>query len=268
MDRRAAKNPVLGKLSSQPGRQPGLFGGDALAASASRRLIQLRDRNVAYRFTRRPRRTLGITVDAEGLSVAAPMRAPLRDIESFLRDKERWILSKLDEWALVPKPRVLRGASGETLPLFGAPVVLDVRHGGRAVQRHSDRLVVCAPAPVRVLETLVGWLKTRALESLVPRVDHFAARLGVPAPCVGLSSARSQWGVCVEGGPIRLNWRLVHLDPELTDYVVAHETAHLIEMNHSQRFWNLVATLYPDWRSARERLELAGASLPVIQGGR
>jgi predicted metal-dependent hydrolase len=259
---------VLSKLSTQPGSQLGLFDGDVIAAGEPRKLIQLRDRKVAYRFTRRRRRTLGITVDAEGLSVAAPMRAPWRDIESFLRDKERWILAKLDEWAQVPRPRVLRGASGESLPLFGTSVVLDVRHGGRAVRRDSNRLVVCAPAPVRVLETLVGWLKTRALESLVPRIEHFSARLGVPAPCVGLSSARGQWGVCVEGGPIRLNWRLVHLDPALTDYVVAHEVAHLVEMNHSKRFWSLVGTLYPDWRAARERLELAGASLPVIQGTR
>ena len=102
---------------------------------------------------------------------------------------------------------------------------------------------------------------------MVPRIDHFSARLGVPAPRVGLSSARRRWGACVKGGPIRLNWRLVHLEPALADYVVAHEVAHLVEMNHSRRFWNLVTGLYPDWREARERLKLASASLPVIQGG-
>lgn len=264
MDRRAAENPVFSKLTAQLS----LFDGDGASVGVPRRVIQLGNRQVLYRFSRRRRRTLGITVDAEGLSVAAPLRAPWRDIESFLRDKERWILAKLDEWAHVPRPRVLRGASGESLPLFGKPVFLEVRQGGRAVKRDSDRLVVCVPAPVRVLETLVGWLKTKALESLAPRIEHFSARLGVPLPCVGLSSARNQWGVCVEGGKIRLNWRLVHLEPTLADYVVAHEVAHLVEMNHSKRFWHLVAALYPEWRAARERLELAGASLPVIRGGR
>jgi hypothetical protein len=72
----------------------------------------------------------------------------------------------------------------------------------------------------------------------------------------------------VEGGTIRLNWRLVHLPPELGDYVVAHEVAHLVEMNHSKRFWGLVSGLYPAWREARERLELAGASIPIIKGTR
>jgi predicted metal-dependent hydrolase len=74
--------------------------------------------------------------------------------------------------------------------------------------------------------------------------------------------------VCGADGAIRLSWRLVHLPPELADYVVAHEVAHLVELNHSRRFWALVSDLYPDWRAARERLELAGASLPVMKGRR
>jgi predicted metal-dependent hydrolase len=232
------------------------------------RLISLGGRAVEYRFARRRRRTLGISVDATGLAVAAPMRAPFRDIESFLRDKERWILSKIEEWSRVPRPAELRVESGESLPLLGSALTLEVREGGRAVRREDDRLVVWAPGPLRVVETLVGWLKTRALETLVPRVEHFAARLGLPAPDVALSSARGQWGVCMEGGLIRLNWRLVHLAPALADYVAAHEVAHLVEMNHSKRFWNLVTRLYPAWREVRDELELAGASIPIIRGAR
>jgi predicted metal-dependent hydrolase len=232
------------------------------------RSIHLGGRALQYRFARRRRRTLGITVDASGLAVAAPMRAPFRDIESFLRDKERWILQKLDEWAGVPRPRILRVASGEKLPLFGSTLTLQVCEGGRAVRREDDRLLVFAPGPLRVAETLTGWLKTLALETLAPRVQHYACRLGVPAPEVALSSARSQWGVCVEGGLIRINWRLVHLAPGLGDYVAAHEAAHLVEMNHSRGFWNLVAKLYPAWREAREQLELAGAAIPIIGGAR
>ena len=232
------------------------------------RLIFLGGRTLEYRFARRRRRTLGISVDASGLAVSAPMRAPLRDIESFLRDKERWILSKLAEWAHVPRAPLLQVESGEALPLFGNTLTLEVREGGRSVRIEGDSVVVCAPTPVRAVETLVGWLKTKALETLVPRVELYAARLGLQAPDVALSSARSQWGVCMEGALIRLNWRLVHLDPALGDYVAAHEVAHLVEMNHSSRFWDIVARLYPAWREAREQLELAGASIPVIKGAR
>ena len=229
-------------------------------------LIRLAGRWIEYRFVRRRRRTIGITVDANGLAVSAPMRAPWRDIEAFLHQKERWIVQKLDEWARLPRPAILRGRSGELLPLFGDPVTLEVSTGRRAVQRHSQRLLVSAPSPQRVPKVLTGWLKTQALEALAPRAAHFASRLQVEPSCVGLSNARTQWGVCTEDRAIRLSWRLVHLEPRLADYVVAHEVAHLVELNHSKRFWTLLAKLYPDWRRARHQLELVGASLPIIQG--
>lgn len=225
-------------------------------AAKSAYLIRLAGREVEYRFVRRRRRTLGITVDADGLKVSAPLCAPWRDIEGFVREKEHWILAKLDEWSVAPKPVRLRGESGERLPFFGETVELHVRPG--PVRREGATLGVSN------INSLVRWLKAAALEALTPRAAHFAALLGQPAPRVALSSARTQWGVCTEGGAIRLSWRLVHIEPALADYVVAHETAHLVELNHSRRFWTLVARLYPGWQDARERLELAGAALPIF----
>jgi predicted metal-dependent hydrolase len=209
--------------------------------------MRLGGREVEYRFARRRRRTLGITVDAEGLRISAPLRAPWRDIEGFVREKERWILAKLDEWAQVPRPAVLHGAAGERLPLFGEMVELQTSMG---------------------VKGLLKWLKAAALQALTPRAAHYAALLGRPAPRVAVSNARTQWGVCTEGGSIRLSWRLAHVEPALADYVVAHECAHLVELNHSRRFWALVERLYPGWREARERLELAGAALPILKGTR
>ena len=211
----------------------------------SARLIRLGEREVEYRFVRRRRRTLGITVDADGLKVSAPLRAPWRDIEEFVREKERWILAKLDEWARVPRRPVLRGARGELVPLFGDLVELE---------RDFDSA-----------EKLVRWLKGLALDALQPRIRHYAALLGRPEPRLAISSARTQWGVCTEDGTIRLSWRLVHVEPALADYVVAHESAHLVELNHSRRFYEVLDSLYPGWPQARERLELAGAALPIIQ---
>jgi predicted metal-dependent hydrolase len=211
----------------------------------SAQLIRLGGREVEYRFVRRRRRTLGITVDADGLKVSAPLRAPWRDIEEFVREKERWILAKLDEWARVPQRAVVRGARGERIPLFGAPLELE--------RDFADP------------RELVRWLKARALEALAPRVGHYAALLGRPAPSLALSDARTQWGVCTEDGTVRLSWRLVHVEPALADYVVAHEIAHLVELNHSPRFYEVLESLYPGWLEARERLELAGAALPIFK---
>jgi len=255
MDRRAAEDALSGQLS--------LFGN---AVPDGSRLLRLGERVVAYRFVRTRRRTIGIAVDASGLSVSAPRHAPWREIEAFVREKQRWILARLEEWAGVPRPSVIRGSSGETLPLFGAPHTLVVLAGPRDIAREDARIVLCAPSPRDVLALLVAWLRQQALAALLPRTVNYAARLGLAAPPVALSRARTQWGVCTARGAIRLNWRLVHLEPALADYVVAHEVAHLVELNHSKRFWNLLERLYPDWRGARERLELSGAALPHFWG--
>lgn len=249
MDRRATKRPLSRPLT--------LF---------DSRFVRLGGRFVEYRFERSARRTVRVTVDGTGLSVAAPLRAPLGTVEAFLRDKERWVLRKLDEWARVPRPARVRIETGGRLAVWGETLALEVRESGRAsVQRTGDRLVVAAAGPRRAARVLQRWLKAEALARLAPRAAHFAAALERPAPRVALSGARGQWGVCVEGGRIRLNWRLVHLAPALADYVVAHEVAHLVEMNHSKRFWAVVSSLYPAWREARERLELAGASIPILE---
>ena len=224
-------------------------------------------RAVEYRFRRRRRRTIGLRISEHGLTVAAPLRAPWREIEGFLRAKAAWILEKLDERAALGPPVTIFGESGEMLPLHGRPVALAVARGGRGVALEGEQLRISLPAPEKrgsVRALLLGWLKARALEGLAPRVAHYAARVSLPPPPFSLSSARTQWGACTARGRIRLAWRLVHLDAALVDYVVAHEVAHLVELNHSARFWALVEWLYPHWREARERIERDAATLPRI----
>jgi len=237
---------------------------------AARRVVDLGGRLVEYRFARARRRTVGITVDATGLSVRAPQWAAWREIEAFLADKQRWILARLDEWASRPRPTPVHGMSGEALPVFGEPVVLEVAPGRPGVRCDGARLVVCTPTPAachRVIALVVVWFRAQALAALAPRTAAFAARLGHGAPAVTISNAERRWGLCtVQGtiGTIRYSWRLAHLAPPLADYVVAHEVAHLVEMNHSKRFWRVVESLYPDWRAARTRLEREGAALPLL----
>jgi predicted metal-dependent hydrolase len=252
--------------AAQPG-QLNLFDDPPHAADAPLRRALLHGRPVEYRFQRRRRRTIGLRVNGDGLTVAAPLRAPWREIEGFLREKAGWILEKLDERAALGSPVTIFGETGEVLPLHGRPVTLVVAKGDRAVLHAGDELRVSLPAPHNrgaVRELTLRWLKARALELLAPRVAHYAARVSLTPPPLSLSSARTQWGVCTARGRIRLAWRLVHLDPALADYVVAHEVAHLVELNHSQRFWALVEWLYPYWREARERIERDAATLPRI----
>ncbi len=246
-----------------------LFGADAEPAGPrdAFRLIQLGSRLVQFRFTRSRRRTISITIDAEGLAIAAPHHAPWVEIEKFLREKTVWILKKLDDWARGGRPVRIFGAHGESLIVSGRTLTLDVVEGARRVELVGDRLMLRLRRTherARVKAELLRWLKAHAMDTLMPRVAHYAAQLDRPSPKLTLSNARTQWGVCTQDGRIRLSWRLVLVSPALADYVVAHEVAHLVELNHSPRFWKLVEALYPDCRAARRNLDLAAAALPII----
>jgi len=265
MDRNAAEDP--GQLTLKEQEQLTLFDEPPHAGAAPVRLALLEGRPVEYRFQRRRRRTIALKVSELGLSVSAPLRAPWREVEGFLHEKARWILKKLDERAAAGAPRTIYGEHGEWLPLHGREVELAIAQAPAAATLAGGELRLSLPNPERrgaVRKLLLAWLKARALAALTPRVAHYASRVSLPPPPLKLSNARSQWGVCMASGRIRLSWRLVHLDPDLADYVVAHEVAHLVELNHSERFWALVEWLYPHWREARERIERTAASIPRI----
>ena len=86
------------------------------------------------------------------------------------------------------------------------------------------------------------------------RAEHYANKLGVMVKRVSLSSARTRWGSASADGSIRLHWRLMHFSLEVIDYVVAHELAHLREMNHSPAFWDVVRSILPEYEPARDHL--------------
>jgi predicted metal-dependent hydrolase len=108
---------------------------------------------------------------------------------------------------------------------------------------------------VQVAASVADWLKDQAWTLVAERVAGYAGRIAMPPPSVRLSNARSEWGSCNAKGEIRLNWRLVQLPPMLAEYVVAHEVAHMIELNHSARFWAVVEALLPGHAALRRQLE-------------
>jgi predicted metal-dependent hydrolase len=105
-------------------------------------------------------------------------------------------------------------------------------------------------------------LRARALDCFGGRMTMCCERFAIHAPALRLTSARTRWGSCSRASGVRINWRLVHAPVGLVDYVVAHELAHLKEMNHTPRFWAEVERLCPDWRVARDALRRFGDTLP------
>ena len=148
---------------------------------------------------------------------------------------------------------------GAALPFLGKSVTLKLESPIGALMFDADMCVLHLGLPPTTTEQQIkdrvqGWLQTQARRLFGERLEVYAERLGVRHSAYALSSAATRWGSCTADGKIRLNWRLVHFPMSLIDYVVAHELAHLKEMNHSPRFWDTVESIFPEFREAREQL--------------
>ena len=237
------------------------------------RQMQLGACLVAYEFKRGKRRTIGLSVGPDGLSVSAPRWTPLAEVEALLRDKARWVLDKLqavrERQAQVEQARI-EWRDGARFPYLGEEVVLclDAAPGARATGAvlepfaGGQRLRLSLPPQAsaeQMRDITQAWLMREARMLFQQRLDHFAPILGVRWTRLRLSSAGTRWGSASADGSIRLNWRLVHFSLPVIDYVVAHELSHLREMNHSPQFWDTVASVMPDYEARRQALH----KLPV-----
>ena len=243
---------------------------DSPVTCAKERQMALSGGLLGYSLIRARRRTLGILIGDRGVEVRAPRWAGVGEIEKFLREKEKWIWRHLNDHR--SRQKSFEWNDGDCIPLFGQPAALEIRRVAsksreRVVFMEENRLVtrILAEDGTEQLRGLVHtWLRTKLLARGTERVNLYSARFGVPTPPVRLSNARTRWGSCSASGRVSLNWRLIHVPSRLLDYVVAHEIAHLLEMNHSARFWSLLERVYPNCRDARRELNLLEKKLPDL----
>ncbi|GAA5180841.1 SprT family zinc-dependent metalloprotease [Niveibacterium umoris] len=246
---------------------------NAGSPATQQREIVFGTRVVPYVLKRSARKTFGMKVDANGLTVSIPLKGSIAETEAFIRHHAAWLIEKLDAHAARPKPERFEVVDGAKLPVLGQDCTIRVMPGaGRArwIESHFDRELQLPHRPGQDPRLMLRRvLQRHALDYFAGRLDEYLHRLaathpGVPRPALSLTGARTRWGSCSRHSGIRLNWRLIHFEHALIDYVVAHEVAHLIEMNHSPRFWSVVELLCPDWRAARAALKARGHALPEI----
>ena len=241
------------------------FALDRPVAGETSRTIALADRIVPYTLRRARRRTLGLTIDHRGLRVGAPYRTSLAEIENMIRKHADWVAQKLDEWRARRRPAPQPLADGARLPYLGGWLEIRLGQGsGQACWAADGVLTLLPRSPDDAGVVLGKALRRRALAVFGERLAAQAARFGIAAPRLALSSARTRWGSCSLKSGIRLNWRLIHGEPRLIDYVIVHELAHLTEMNHGARFWAIVERYFPEHRDARDALKRLSGSLPTL----
>ena len=241
----------------------GLLQKPAAPPAVEQRSVRLAEQDVSYTLKRSgKRRTIGLRIDDAGLTVAIPLRASEKWLHGVLQEKAAWIVEKLAEWE-AKKPEPVRWADGEAVHFLGEALTLYVVSSlfeappmlqGRRLYVHvADSLNQAA-----IEQSVTRWQQQEASVLFRERVAHFSPLLGVSPSEVKLSSARTQWGSCTARGTVHLNWQLIKLPLRLIDYVVVHELAHLIEMNHSAAFWDVVKSACPDFRKRRSELRRVG----------
>ena len=258
---------MLKKLSNliSPGSAPSHVGASESALlrkhlAVEQRATVLAGQSIAYTLKRSSkRRSIGLRIDDRGLTVSIPLRATEHWLNEVLQDRASWVVEKLAGWQSL-KVEPLAWRDGEIIPYLGDVLILRIiptMNFAITVQRQQELHVSFRGemTALRVERAVTVWYQQQAMALFTSRIAYFSMKLGVLPLSVRLSSAKTQWGSCSSKGNVSLNLQLIKLPMDLIDYVVVHELAHLREMNHTVKFWNVVAGLSPDYERLRRKLK-------------
>ncbi len=251
-----------------------------MADEIRERVLELDGRELPYRLVRRRgRRQVTLQLEPRvGLSVLAPRRLPLREVDAVLEREQDWLrrrLAALRDWEAAHPPR--RFVDGETLSLLGERWRLCVREERgrrRPTLRHDSRpdgpgeIILHMPAglcdePRReaARRCLESWYRRLAKRLLAARIERWQRAVGKKPHSVSIRDNRSRWGSCSDAGRLSFNWQIVMAPPAVLDYLVVHELCHLVHGDHSPAFWRLVGGILPGYKVPRAWLRREGETL-------
>jgi predicted metal-dependent hydrolase len=226
-------------------------------------LVRVRRHRQARRYT------LRIHSVTREVVLTMPPRGSLKQAREFAQKHGGWIAARLERM-----PEAAPFADGAVIPLRGVDHRIVHRRGARGtVWREcgddgQNFLCVAGEAP-HVARRISDFLKREVKSDLEAASRRAADALGVTLKRVSIRDQSSRWGSCSTTGVLSYSWRLIFAPPFVLDYLAAHEAAHLIEMNHSRRFWRLVEKICPHVARAKSWLDAHGADLHRygLQGG-
>lgn len=209
------------------------------------------------------RLTLRIETGGRGIRVTVPPGVGRDEIDSFVRRHHDWLSERVEK---LPDRQALK--PGMKVPVRGEPhriVHMEGRRGITTAQRRTDGPVLLVYGDERhVGRRVADFLKKQAKSDIEPLVARYASTIGVRARSIRFRDTASRWGSCSAAGNLSFSWRIMMAPPAVIDYLVAHEVAHLKEMNHGAAFWSLCEELCPRTTECRAWLRRNGAKLQAI----
>jgi len=203
-----------------------------------------------HTLIRSRRRTVALIITPEaGLMVRAPLHTPVGRIEQFIQERQDWIRQKIAQVQSRPRPSIPEFTDGARFLYRGQGFSMEI-YDGVAINCTAKLFFPRALLP-QAREEMLFWYRQEARRIIAARVDWYAGVMGVDYRAIALSNADTRWGSCSPTDGLRFNWRLIMAPPEVLDYVVVHELAHLIVRNHSRYFWDKVREFFPAYGAAR-----------------
>lgn len=201
------------------------------------------------------RRKLTITVERDrSVVVLAPADASDETIHRVVESKRQWIHEKIknqQKYSDLPHPPGKELVNGESALYLGRQYRIEIIESGPEEIRYAQRFIIPSSLASRKKGAMRDWYIARAKEKILPRVRRYARQLGVEYRRAKIVDNRYRWGSCTIKDNVNFNWRLIKAPMFVIDYVVVHELAHLIEANHTSRFWNIIRAQIPKMEKAR-----------------
>ena len=202
-----------------------------------------------------------------GLTVVVPHSYKIGQLPRLLQSKERWISSHLARCSHLQSLSAEKElSSGDTVPYLGRGLELVKRenHSGVGSVTLDGNTLAVNPGLFKngILElALEQWYRTAAAKLINERADKLSSQMGISYKRIVIRSQKTRWGSCSHKKNLSFNWKLIMAPEPVIDYVIIHELTHLKEMNHSKRFWELVAQYCPRWREYKKWLKQHEADL-------
>lgn len=211
------------------------------------------------------RKNVTITVERDRTVVVhAPVGVPEDKLRQLVDGKRQWLFEKLNDaqkYQSLPHAPGKELVNGESALYLGRAYRIELVDTTDGAVHFSGKFLIPRSRASERKRVLRQWYMERALEKILPRVKMHARSLGVGYEQAKIMDSRYRWGSCTPGNNLNFNWRLIKAPMFAIDYVIVHELAHLIEANHTPRFWNVVSAQLPTMDRARNWLREHGQSL-------
>jgi predicted metal-dependent hydrolase len=210
---------------------------------------------IDYKLERARRKSIGLIITTEGLLIRAPKWTPLYEIDAAIAERNAWIVAALARQS-GRRAQLAAYRDGGHVLFRGIKLKVEVRQGlFDSIDLTESHCIATTLNGAFNADAFDEELKRIARLELPEMARSMAREAELPLASVTLSSARTMWGSCTSTGRVRLNFRLLQLAPELMRHVVAHELAHLVEFNHSKRFWAIVERLDPNTKAHKRAIK-------------